>query len=108
MLECVIVPQEGAVGLCAVLGDKLLVGGQLLIQSFLLRLDLLDEPDHGGVVCGHDMGQRQQMDICQGAPDPLQLPLTDHVLIHNDTRVAVDIIDAENSQDIGQQRHQPQ
>ena len=82
------------------------VTAQQGVQGGLLRLDLLDQPDHGGMVSCHDVGQGQAVNVHQGAPDLLQLPLADHVLVYNGARVGMDVVDAEHRQDIGQKRHQ--
>ena len=49
----------------------------------------------------HDVAESQAVDVHNGPPDVLQLRLADHVLIHNDPSVGVDIVDAEHPQDIG-------
>ena len=106
MLEAVVAAQQGAVDLLVRPGGEGGVGAQLFIQGGLLRLDLLDQPDHGGVVSRHNVGQGQAVNVHHGAPDLLQLPLADHILVYNGARVGVDVVDAEHCQDIGQKRHQ--
>ena len=106
VLEAVVTAQQGAVDLLVRPGGEGGVVAQLLVQSGLLRLDLLDQPDHGGMVSCHDVGQGQAVNVHQGAPDLLQLPLADHVLVYNGARVGMDVVDAEHRQDIGQKRHQ--
>ena len=56
----------------------------------------------------HDMAEGQAVDVHDGAPDILQIRLADHIFVHNGSRVGVDIVDAEDRQNIGQQRHQAQ
>ena len=60
------------------------------------------------MVGGHDVGQRQTVNIHDGAPDILQPFLAGHALVHNGPRVGVNVIDAEYRQNIGQQRNQAQ
>ena len=108
VLESVIVIQQGAVHRLVVRADKSLVVRQLPVQHRLLRLDLLHQLDHGGVICRHDVGQGQAVEVHHGAADLLQLRLADHVLVHNSPGVGVDIVNAEHRQEIGQQRYQSQ
>ena len=108
MLEGVVVRQEGAVRLPVPFGHKALIIRQLAVQDGLLRLDFLDQADHGGVVRCHDVGQGQPVDVHHGAPDLLQLRLADHKLVHDGSRVGMDVVDAEYRQNIGQQGHQSQ
>lgn len=108
MLKCIVVLQKGAVGLPVLPGHKGFIAGQLLVQSGLLRLNLLNQTDHRGVVRGHNVGQGQPVDVRQRMPDFLQPPLADHIFVHNGPCVGVDIMDAEHRQEIGQQGHQAQ
>ena len=108
MLKGIVVFQKGLVGPQVLFPYKLPVGGQPFIQAGLFCFDLLDQADHGGVVRGHDVGQGQAVNIHHGAPDLLQLPLADHVLVYNGARVGMDVVDAEYRKDIGEQRHQSQ
>ena len=108
MLEGVVVLQQGAVDRAVLLGDKGLILRQLFVQRRLLRLDLLDQLDHRGMVRRHDVGQRQPVDVHYGAPDVLQPGLADHILVYDGPRVSVDVIDADSRQDVGQQGDQPQ
>ena len=84
------------------------VVAQPLVHRTLLRLDLLDQPDHGGVVRRHDVGQGKAVQVHHGAADLLQPALADHVLVHDGARVGVDVVDAEHRKDVGQKRHQSQ
>lgn len=56
----------------------------------------------------HDVGQGQAVQVHHGAADVLQPGLADHIFIYDGPGVGVDIVDAEHSQEIGQQRHQAQ
>ena len=102
----VVVLDQGLIERGILLRDKALIIGQHLVQRGLLRLDLLDELDHGGVIRRHDVGQRQKMDVHHRAPDFLQPSFADHILVHNGFRVGMDVIDAEHRQNVGQKCHQ--
>ena len=108
MLELGIALQKGLIRLPVLFGDNPLVSAQFFIQGGLLRLDLLHQLDHGGVIRRHDVGQGQAVEVHHGAADLLQLRLADHVLVHNSPGVGVDIVNAEHRQEIGQQRYQSQ
>ncbi len=98
MFKSIIILQKGLVYLSIPLRNKALIADQHLVQSGLFRLDFLNKLNHGSVVCGHDMGQSQQVDVCDRAPDFLQLSFADH----NGARIGMDVIDTEYCQDIGQ------
>ena len=108
MLEGAVVLQQGAVDRLVLPAHKGLVVRQLSVQLRLLRLDLLDQADHGGVVRRHDVAEGQTVNVHHGAADVLQLRLTDHILVHNGPGVGVDVVDAEHRQEIGQQRYHAQ
>ena len=99
---------EGLIRLPLLFRDKLPVGFQLFVQGGLLRLDLLHQLDHGGVIRRHDVGQGQAVDIHDGPPDVLQPLLAGHAAVHDPARVGVDVVDAEYRQKIGQQGDQAQ
>ena len=73
---------------------------QLLIQLRLFRLNLLYQPYHCGVVCRHNMRQRQTVNVHYGPSDILQPFLAYHAFVHNTPRIGMDIVDAEYSQNI--------
>ena len=108
VLEGVVVLQQGAVDRAVLLGDKGLILRQLFVQRRLLRLDLLDQLDHRGMVRRHDVAERQPVDVHYGAPDVLQPGLADHILVYDGPRVSVDVVDADSRQDVGQQGNQSQ
>ena len=83
MLKRVIILNKGLIKSRIFLRNRTLITGQHSVQRNLFFLNLLDKPNHGSVVCGHDMGQGQQMDVHHRAPDLLQLPFADHILIYN-------------------------
>ena len=108
VFEGFIVFQKGLVGLLVRFGHKAAVIRQPAVQGLLFRLDFRHYLNHGSVVCRHDMGQRQPVDVHHGPADFLQLRLADHIVVHNGRRVGVDIINAEHRQQVGQQRYQSQ
>ena len=107
-LEFFIIFPKRAVNLHVFFGHERLVGRQLFVQHSLLRLDLLDQSNHGRMVLRHDMGQRQRMNVHDGPPYLLQTGFADHVLVHDGPRVGVDVVDTEHRQNIGQKGHQSQ
>ena len=108
MLKLLIIVQKRGVDRGVLLVHKSPILFQLSIQSLFLLLDLLDQPDHGAVVSGHDVGQCQTVKVHHRLFDLIQLCLADHVLIHDGPGVSVDIVDADHRQDVGQHHHCPQ
>ena len=89
-------------------GDKPFVSAQFFIQGGLLRLNLLYQLDHGGVIRRYDVGQGQAVNIHDGPPDILQSFLADHAPIHDGSRIGMDVVDAKYRQNIGQHGDQAQ
>ena len=108
MLKLLIVFQKGTVKAHIPGGHKGLIICQLLVQNQLLLFDLLNQPDHGAVIRRHDMGQSQTVQIHHRLFDLVQPGLADHIFIRDGPCVAVHVVDAEHSQDIGQHHDRSQ
>ena len=88
--------------------DVCLILGHLDVQPAFFLLDLPYDLNHRGVIGGDDVGQGQFVDIHDRLVDACQHGLADHVVVHDIGSICIYIVNAENGQDIGNQRHNPQ